>query len=366
MAASLSLHERTASAAETLASPLAFETTDVWLRASMDAAAGLIGADKSFVHWVGVDNFVIDGYSAADTVTYRSFLPLLDEIGHPERVTRLGVATRRQAYGPHAERMNGTAYVQEFLPSVGAHDSLTIHVPAGRTPEAEPPVQLLVHYATAERAFGLWHLDIARKLRPAFVAGVAVQRQMGRVRGDIFSLVDDSGGPCAVFAPGGRLLHVSRALEEALTREPRRSELLDRVRQVAAEALASASRSRSSVFVGAAGSYRLSASMVAGARPVLLVAVTVPPPPRPAPAPGDVAARLGLTPRQAEVAVLLAGRYSNKEIASALSISVHTARHHVEAVLARLGVPRTEVGRLVGSARGLARPASETEPPPPR
>ena len=62
------------------------------------------------------------------------------------------------------------------------------------------------------------------------------------------------------------------------------------------------------------------------------------------PTPAEVAERLGLTLRQAEVALLLAERYSNREIAASLSVSVHTARHHIEAVLGRLGVPRAQVG----------------------
>jgi DNA-binding NarL/FixJ family response regulator len=45
-----------------------------------------------------------------------------------------------------------------------------------------------------------------------------------------------------------------------------------------------------------------------------------------------------LTKRQAEVARLLALRYTNQEIADTLEISPHTARHHTQAVLEALGV----------------------------
>jgi DNA-binding CsgD family transcriptional regulator len=45
-----------------------------------------------------------------------------------------------------------------------------------------------------------------------------------------------------------------------------------------------------------------------------------------------------LTDREVEVASLLAVGKSNSEIASALSISEHTCRHHTERVLAKLGV----------------------------
>ncbi|NBB73424.1 MAG: hypothetical protein GVY35_07070, partial [Bacteroidetes bacterium] len=59
---------------------------------------------------------------------------------------------------------------------------------------------------------------------------------------------------------------------------------------------------------------------------------------------------IGLTPRQAEVAQLLARRKTNREIADALCISPHTARHHTEAVLRKLEVDsrRAVARRMAG------------------
>jgi DNA-binding CsgD family transcriptional regulator len=58
----------------------------------------------------------------------------------------------------------------------------------------------------------------------------------------------------------------------------------------------------------------------------------------------EVRKRFGLTKKQASVALLLAQRKSNVEIASELFISPHTARHHTERVLTKLGVhARTDV-----------------------
>ena len=336
--------DRIARAARTLASPLEFDTTAAWGLAVQRATIEAVGADKAFVHWTGVDDFVTESYSPAALARYPRYLPLFEEIGLYERSERLGVFTRRDGYGPHYDRMLETEYVREFLPSVDAHDSLTIYVPAEGEPASEPAVQLLLQSATPGRTFGARHVEIARQLRPAFVAGVAVQRQMDRVRGDLAALVDVAGGACALFSTGGRLVHLSRTLEESLVREPRREALLDRVRLVAADALSSPSKAGTARFAGAAGPYRLSASLAAGVRPLLVVTVLAPKGSKPTPSAGDVADRLGLTPRQAEVALLMGERFSNKEIAAALSVSVHTARHHVEAVLDRLGVSRGEVG----------------------
>lgn len=52
----------------------------------------------------------------------------------------------------------------------------------------------------------------------------------------------------------------------------------------------------------------------------------------------------GLTQRQRQIARLLANRATNAEIAGALGISVHTARHHSQNVLEKLGISsRSEV-----------------------
>ena len=54
--------------------------------------------------------------------------------------------------------------------------------------------------------------------------------------------------------------------------------------------------------------------------------------------------RFALTPRESEVARLMADRLSNIEIARRLDISIHTARRHSERVLAKLAVhSRNEV-----------------------
>lgn len=54
--------------------------------------------------------------------------------------------------------------------------------------------------------------------------------------------------------------------------------------------------------------------------------------------------RFGLTRKEVGVARLIAEDRTNEEIAAALSISPHTARHHTERILAKLGVKsRTKV-----------------------
>jgi len=56
----------------------------------------------------------------------------------------------------------------------------------------------------------------------------------------------------------------------------------------------------------------------------------------------------GMTPREAEVASLLAEGLSNNVLARRLGISPHTARHHTQRVLGKLGVhSRAEAGAIL-------------------
>ena len=52
----------------------------------------------------------------------------------------------------------------------------------------------------------------------------------------------------------------------------------------------------------------------------------------------DIVARHGLTPREADVALLLARGRSRAQVAAALGLSPHTVRHHTEIVFRKLNV----------------------------
>lgn len=61
-----------------------------------------------------------------------------------------------------------------------------------------------------------------------------------------------------------------------------------------------------------------------------------------------LARKFGLTAQEARVAMLLADHRSNRDIADQLGVSVHTARHHTERVLAKLHIhSRYDVRRVI-------------------
>jgi DNA-binding CsgD family transcriptional regulator len=63
------------------------------------------------------------------------------------------------------------------------------------------------------------------------------------------------------------------------------------------------------------------------------------------PAPDSIRTRYGLTVRELQVASLIMHRLTNAEIARMLGVSPHTARHHTENVLAKVGVRSREALR---------------------
>ena len=73
----------------------------------------------------------------------------------------------------------------------------------------------------------------------------------------------------------------------------------------------------------------------------------------------------GLTPREAQVALLMAERYTHMEIATQLKVRPNTARRHCEKVLLKLGVSRRQdVARALGKIPGsvLDRHGSDLQP----
>ncbi len=74
------------------------------------------------------------------------------------------------------------------------------------------------------------------------------------------------------------------------------------------------------------------------------------------PAQNETAATAMLTPREADVLVLLARGQTNKQIAQALNISVKTAKTHVSSILTKLNVSDRTQAALFAHTEGLVPP----------
>ena len=191
---------------------------------------------------------------------------------------------------------------------------------------------------------------LLRLLVPAFEAGLVYWTRRARIHNRLRQTIDTLAEPAVLFDADGEEMHRNRAACRLLAEEPQAERIMDGATAMAESirSLASASRSSSVQSVdeavpqrqvdGTDAAYRLRACIVrpdTAGRPAVLVTVerlSLFPPP------SVLEQRVGLTPREAEVAVLVAHGASNADLAEHLHISPHTARHHVASVLKKLSV----------------------------
>lgn len=194
-------------------------------------------------------------------------------------------------------------------------------------------------------------------LLPAYRAGHHAAFAAARREAELAATLDAAGEALLVVAPDGRPLHRSAALARLLAADPERDRLLDAALRAARDlgALSAArpvARRAAQTVVTTVARYAVRASyaseLVWGVPGTVLVAVDAE---RALPAADALPASLGLTRREADVARLLAQRLSNAEVAAALGVSAHTARHHTERVMHKLGVTsRAEVAARLREA----------------
>jgi len=75
----------------------------------------------------------------------------------------------------------------------------------------------------------------------------------------------------------------------------------------------------------------------------------------------ELAGQFGLSQRELEVALLIAQGFSNREIAATVRVSTHTARHHTQHVLGKLGVrSRSRAAALINDFLAARRAADHS------
>jgi DNA-binding CsgD family transcriptional regulator/PAS domain-containing protein len=196
-------------------------------------------------------------------------------------------------------------------------------------------------------------------LQPALQVAHHALSAFGARRGALLATLDDMRDALLLVDADGRALHHNAALQRALAGEPARERLLATMHAMAAELRALARRGTDAgpalparTVQTPLARYALRATF---APAVLwgqegLVQVTLDATDAASSASDAPCEALGLTARESEVARLLARRLSNAELAAALGVSAHTARHHTERVMQKLGVRRrAEVAAMLGA-----------------
>lgn len=151
------------------------------------------------------------------------------------------------------------------------------------------------------------------------------------------------------------------AAQRLLTADAERGELAREIRSVSKAALGSRDSKPTEVEVATdAGRYRMRATLLLEKIKEIrsrAVIVTIERAQSKLPSRESLMQRFGMTKREADVALCLAAGQRNAAIASELHISPHTARHHTESVLAKLGVhTRAQVARAIVEGFGAGEP----------
>lgn len=335
------------------------EPVDQWRRGICGMLKDLVGADTATFVLPNPESpaFFSEEYELQTLVNYGEILASMESRFHlTERMLAMGVSNRATLYRPYEDELLASAYYNEIIVPNRAFDYLGMCQTTGSDGSYS---QILVHHQSeSAEPFGPRGLAIFHLLFPAFEAAIRICTSVQSIREDIHALIDTIPSPLALYTDRGRLLHLNPAAR-SLARANRMPPLIqDEAGRVAANVGARRLRRRgvgsgdAPVVVevrSTSGQYRIlgcRAGAVPGLENLVLISIARTAPIR---RPAEACAGLGLTPRQTQVALLLAERRTNREIADELAISVHTAKRHAEQVFAKLGCSsRTQVAQRLG------------------
>ncbi len=339
---------------ETHLKPLEFPSLDTWRSEVTRKARPLLGADMVAFQLPhpGLDLLFTEDFDRTQRRDYVSyFMPaLIRTKGYARRIEKLGVGNRKTMWASELDWLYGSEYYNEFVLPTRAFDPVWAAVPVRGQ---KVPAILLAHHGSRRGPhFGSRGLDVMRILRPGLVAAVAAVQALHEHRVSLAGALDRLAQAVMLVEAGPRVLHQNPAATDLFETHTSGALLRNVALSVARGALhPPRSNGRAGDLLAGTG-YRVSAIPAHpsdfGPRRAVLVFLEGEAEDSMLRA-DEVVRRFGLTPRQAEVALLLADRCTSKEIARKLSLSTSTARHHVEAVMLRLGVhSRRDVAERLG------------------
>ncbi len=261
-------------------------------------------------------------------------------------------ASNRRVVEPLGYRLEDSIYVSEIASPLGYHDWVAMHE---HTQVGDAAFVVFAKQGRSLR-FGESVHDVLQTLMPSFRSGLDTFGRFGAQRAALDAVLE----PLAVFSAGGVELYRNRALSEVIAADPERATLQRHVERLGRAArgfvgpLTGAPPAGSEEVRTARGRYTLRSSALPpglfGPDPAAMVTLSADTAPK-RPDVEAVRTRLGLTRRESEVALLLADGLSNADLADRLFVSAHTARHHVENVLAKLNLSsRAAVARRLVEA----------------
>ena len=338
-------------ATSTLLSPLQRER-DAWRQAVLAALRSYLDADRAvMVVRRGGDLAVYGEALPRDVVNqYLTHFAALDYGMERRDALGLTVWSREQLWDRRV--LLRSRYFREFALPHDLHDSVGLSIDVER---ASAHVRVVMLYAGAPLPAGSAQAMRRRLelLLPIVRAGMGIHLRHERWLGAVPSVLDRIGERVLLLTLDGRELHRNVTMRRTLDEDPDRERILETAKAVGravavhargdarqARGPATAPRSTRRLVRTAAGRYCLRGCLMRSGESDADFAVLVSMEPAGVglPSPEGLRDRFGLTGREIQVARLLGQRLTNDEIAATLGISAHTARHHTESILLKVGV----------------------------
>ncbi|PAP75972.1 helix-turn-helix transcriptional regulator [Rubrivirga marina] len=344
-------------ASRLLLAPLAAPSVDAWRVSALDAGRRLFQADSAMfgLPHEGVAFYANDGVDGAVVPQMTAYIqeraklqgqapdPLINTFYERREKLGLEVFNREMMYDLVDHQHRTSEFYNEIWGRAGLD---RVHVLYVDTPRGVANLHL--HNLRRENPFGELGVAVLRLLLPSFKAGLDALGRLDAHR----AALDAIGEPLAEFDADGCERYRNAALVRLLDGDPDRDRVAVEIAALARGLRRLGAPTARDRMAGpavpppvtrevrtATRSYRLRGTLLAEGTsgPGLLVTVTT------AggavlPAEGVIRERLGLSAREAEVALLLAEGLTNAQVADRLFIAQATARRHTENVLGKLGV----------------------------
>ncbi len=348
------------SLSRTLLDPLGAPSPADCARGVSDGMRALFRADR-VIHWLpAADQPVLsEGVDAEMLEAHSYFLdrprllgvsspdPLVTEFLARPEAARLEVYSHSVVDRILESRLGECRYYHEVERAAGMHDLLRIRAVVDGGGEPLSAGVALAYDRPGRSPFGdAGALALLGILLPSYRAGLQALSRFHAHR----HALDRIDEPLALFDGDAREVHRNAALARLLAAEPESATVEAALRRSAAGLLASLSPFAATSSVSttpvtevrtACGRYRLRATPVgadrAAGHPAVLLAVEGEAESL-LPTADALRERFPLTPREAEVALLLAEGLTNDQVARNLFVSASTARRHTENVLGKLGL----------------------------
>jgi DNA-binding CsgD family transcriptional regulator len=312
--------------------------TEEWAQRVTTRAMALLRAERMFIVLPAHNGFSLhfsDPEMRHAAAEYQAHFHAADVWTGPRRKA-LGI----DVYSHHMLLQPGDERSEFWNDYILAH---RLYQPAGLSCDVDhcPVPASLIAYkrAVSSRPFGDRELTLLRALQPSFAAAVGAFCKLQTTARELSSCVDALAVPVLLIGSQG-LMHANTAFTRTL----------GTAAGVTASVVTSSVQKALREWNGTGGGCVAGTVAVAGRRsiawslsvlsslgrgPLALVQFHVAPTVRVTEAMRE---QLGLTPRQAAVAQLMADGRTYREVASVLEIRPNTARRHWEQVLHRLGV----------------------------